>query len=104
MNEETDDEIPREPPDPEKLERMRDNAVNASHINTSSAQREVRAQILQTQQLNYDVHRLNGNISELNENLETYSTWSRALTLVLICLGVLQLIVTGIQVYSTIGI
>jgi len=90
------DEPEREPPDPEQLETMRNNAVNASSTDHTSAQREVRAQILQTQQLNYDVYRLNENITELNQNLEEYSSWSRRLTVVLIILGIIQLGIAAI--------
>jgi uncharacterized membrane protein len=62
----------------------------------------VRAQILQTQQLNYDVHQLNQNIKKLNGNLQTFAMWSRYLTMVLILLGLLQLLLAVLP-YLTAG-
>ncbi|QRY26368.1 MULTISPECIES: hypothetical protein [Halobacterium] len=98
MKEDTEGEISREPPDPDQLKSMRDSAVNSNHLNRSTAQQEVRAQILQTQQLNYDVHLLNEELSDLNSRLKSYTTWSRRLTLVLIVLGLLQLAFAAIQI------
>ena len=48
--------------------------------------------------------RLEKELEELRESLETYTTWSRALTIVLIVLGGLSLIAQGLIIAVRLGI
>ena len=92
------DQSAREPPDPEQLEQMREGALSGPHT-TRGAAPQAKAQLLQTQQLNYDIYQLRESMDDLNGQLETYSERSRKLTLALIALGVLQFSVAAIAAY-----
>ncbi|WP_123619538.1 hypothetical protein [Halorubrum sp. CSM-61] len=48
--------------------------------------------------------RLEKELEELRRSLETYTTWSRALTIVLIVLGGLSLVIQGLFIAVRLGI
>lgn len=87
----------RKPPDSEELSSAREYTLNPSQGDADITRGDAGALLLQMQQLNYDVDRLNENITDLNRNLKSYATWSRWLTLALIGLGLIQI---GIAVFN----
>jgi len=98
----TDEEMREEQKIKSRQEILSDAEQEAGHKGNEAQLQETNNALVRNQ--THQQARLEKELEELRNSLETYTTWSRALTIVLIILGGLSLIAQGLIIGVRLGL